>query len=388
MLAITALILTVISFPSNGNAAYYPGFWDEVAAQLAAQQYGDPKAMSDAKTYDDADSYDDAEELLNKVYGLGYGDRWGDIVRDEDDIRQEVGRDGVEYGGMEKPIDARNRRADRGFQDVYDLREYGADGGADRDAAGGADDMLHDVVARMADYIDWGDLPQKGPLHKQGQQQRQKESQQQQQQQKLRSSAIKDEGKSSAEEDIHHSHIFGSDAGDRFQYMTGGAGEGVQWLKPEGTVHNKQEVKTDRYLPAYCDPPNPCPVGFTAEDGCDPSPREKFTADYSKLYQASQECHCDREHNYGCSSSQSKNKSVAREKDDLLKNNLRDLARMFSDVDQEQKRGGETHLSTQKIRENLNNHSNNKFSSSRSNPYLVGEPLKRVAKKFPSGFRM
>merc|ERR550534_3308230 len=107
--------------------------------------------------------------------------------------------------------------------------------------------------------------------------------------------------KNNADEDIHHSHIFGSDAGDRFQHMTGGAGEGVQWLKPEGTVQNKQEVKTDRFLPAYCDPPNPCPIGFTAEDGCDPSPRDKFTADFSKLYQASQECHCDREHNYGCS---------------------------------------------------------------------------------------
>ena len=79
------------------------------------------------------------------------------------------------------------------------------------------DVSLHFSLYRMADYIDWGDLPQKGPLHKQGQQQRQKESQQQQQQQKLRSSAIKDEGKSSAEEDIHHSHIFGSDAGDRLR---------------------------------------------------------------------------------------------------------------------------------------------------------------------------
>lgn len=27
----------------------------------------------------------------------------------------------------------------------------------------------------------------------------------------------------------------------------------------------KQEMKTDATLPAYCNPPNPCPVGYTGE---------------------------------------------------------------------------------------------------------------------------
>lgn len=52
-------------------------------------------------------------------------------------------------------------------------------------------------------------------------------------------------------------------------------------------------------LPAYCNPPNPCPVGFTAEDGC----LELFenTAAFSRAYQSSQECMCDTEHMFDCS---------------------------------------------------------------------------------------
>lgn len=30
-------------------------------------------------------------------------------------------------------------------------------------------------------------------------------------------------------------------------------------------MKNKQEVKTESTLPAYCNPPNPCPVGYTGE---------------------------------------------------------------------------------------------------------------------------
>lgn len=47
--------------------------------------------------------------------------------------------------------------------------------------------------------------------------------------------------------------------------LLGGAGEGKQYLSPSGNIVNKQEVKTDAVLPAYCDPPNPCPPGFTSK---------------------------------------------------------------------------------------------------------------------------
>lgn len=36
--------------------------------------------------------------------------------------------------------------------------------------------------------------------------------------------------------------------------IKGGTGEGKQQPK---------EVKTDKVLPAYCNPPNPCPIGYT-----------------------------------------------------------------------------------------------------------------------------
>ena len=51
-------------------------------------------------------------------------------------------------------------------------------------------------------------------------------------------------------------------------------------------------------LPAYCDPPNPCPIGYTSADGC----IEDFenTSEFSRRYQASQKCICDTEHMFDC----------------------------------------------------------------------------------------
>lgn len=73
---------------------------------------------------------------------------------------------------------------------------------------------------------------------------------------------------------------------------------GFQRLKPDGSIKNIQVVKTDAALPAYCNPPNPCPVGYTAKDGC----LEEFvnTAAFSREYQAGQECMCDTEHMFDC----------------------------------------------------------------------------------------
>ncbi|VDP29947.1 unnamed protein product [Soboliphyme baturini] len=75
---------------------------------------------------------------------------------------------------------------------------------------------------------------------------------------------------------------------------TGGAGEGKQMIGPEGNIPNKDEVKSDAVLPSFCEPPNPCPPGMTAEDGC----LEEFinNAEFSRQYQANQDCFCDEDH--------------------------------------------------------------------------------------------
>merc|ERR1719210_307398 len=51
-------------------------------------------------------------------------------------------------------------------------------------------------------------------------------------------------------------------------------------------------------LPAYCDPPNPCPPGYTSADGC----IEDFenSSEFSRRYQAGQKCICDTEHMFDC----------------------------------------------------------------------------------------
>ena len=94
------------------------------------------------------------------------------------------------------------------------------------------------------------------------------------------------------QEFLEHSSLIGH------QYVQGGAGEGVQRLKPDGSIANIQVVKTDAVLPSYCNPPNPCPVGYSAQDGC----LEEFenTAAFSREYQSTQECMCDTEHMFDC----------------------------------------------------------------------------------------
>lgn len=86
------------------------------------------------------------------------------------------------------------------------------------------------------------------------------------------------------QEYLQHSSLWGH------QYVSGGTGQGM---------HNvKVQAKTDATLPAYCNPPNPCPVGFTEENGCQID--FENTAAFSREYQAAQECMCDGEHMFDC----------------------------------------------------------------------------------------
>jgi len=65
----------------------------------------------------------------------------------------------------------------------------------------------------------------------------------------------------------------------------------------------KKQVKTDKPLPAYCNPPNPCPVGKTAAaDNC----VENFqnTMENNQRLLRAQDCPCDREHMWSCPAGQ------------------------------------------------------------------------------------
>jgi len=99
-------------------------------------------------------------------------------------------------------------------------------------------------------------------------------------------------------EQLPHSSLWGH------KYVAGGAGEGKQFLKPSGSIPNRVEVKTDAILPAYCDPPNPCPPGMNAEDGC--ADEFENTAEFSREYQNKQQCMCDEEHMFSCPQNQRK----------------------------------------------------------------------------------
>lgn len=74
----------------------------------------------------------------------------------------------------------------------------------------------------------------------------------------------------------------------------------------------KPQVKTDATLPAYCDPPNPCPVGVTEDEGCITD--FENTASFSREYQSSQECMCDAEHMFECPSNNVQDENEGQQK--------------------------------------------------------------------------
>lgn len=89
------------------------------------------------------------------------------------------------------------------------------------------------------------------------------------------------------QEFLQHSSLWGH------QYVSGGMGEA---LNRYNTI-----VKTDASLPAYCNPPNPCPQGYDMEQqGGNCITDFDNTAIYSREFQAAQDCTCDSEHMFDC----------------------------------------------------------------------------------------
>jgi hypothetical protein len=111
----------------------------------------------------------------------------------------------------------------------------------------------------------------------------------------------------------------------------GGSGEGKQHLKPDGAIKNSKQVKTDASLPAYCNPPNPCPVGYSAEDGC----LEHFenTAGFSREFQSAQECMCDSEHMFDCPAPSGRELQASGSVNDLTDNDLDRIMEQLQVID-------------------------------------------------------
>ncbi|XP_065610425.1 neuroendocrine protein 7B2 isoform X2 [Cyrtonyx montezumae] len=95
------------------------------------------------------------------------------------------------------------------------------------------------------------------------------------------------------------------------QSIEGGAHEGLQHLGPYGNIPNIVAELTGDNIPkdfsedqGYPDPPNPCPVGKTVDDGCLENTPD--TAEFSREYQLHQHLF-DPEHNYPNTGKWSKN---------------------------------------------------------------------------------
>ncbi|EFO18197.2 hypothetical protein LOAG_10298 [Loa loa] len=156
------------------------------------------------------------------------------------------------------------------------------------------------------------------------------------------------------------------------KYMTGGAGEGSQLLRPDSDFEEREKVKSDNILPSYCEPPNPCPLGYTAADGC----LEEFenSAEFSRNYQARQTCICDQEHMFNCP-----DKRTDDDLEESLQNILNDqglhktlIAKKFHEK-RSQAMEPRRKRSIQRMPI--------KLSQNQQNPYFKGEILKSVIKK-------
>ncbi|KAE9413361.1 hypothetical protein Angca_004580 [Angiostrongylus cantonensis] len=154
------------------------------------------------------------------------------------------------------------------------------------------------------------------------------------------------------------------------KYITGGAGEGEQKLREEEDFQQRQEVKSDNVLPTYCEPPNPCPIGYVAADGC----LEEFenTAEFSRNYQAQQHCICDQEHMFNCVGKEAAELGASLQElldEPTFHRNM--IAKKFHE-----KRSGDE-LPPRRRKRSVHH----PVTHHNRNPYLQGEILKTVSKK-------
>jgi len=98
------------------------------------------------------------------------------------------------------------------------------------------------------------------------------------------------------QEYLSHSHLLGN----MLAQMPPDGSYGTLRIKPASAQAPPATTqrKPEGGLPAYCNPPNPCPLGYTAADGCQEVVSN--TAAFSRAHQARQQCMCDAEHMFDC----------------------------------------------------------------------------------------
>ncbi|XP_041353560.1 uncharacterized protein LOC121371611 [Gigantopelta aegis] len=118
------------------------------------------------------------------------------------------------------------------------------------------------------------------------------------------------------QEHLEQSSLYG------YQSVSGGTAEGKQ---------NQKQVKTDKPLPAYCNPPNPCPIGYTSKDNC----VEGFvnSADNNKEKLSKQDCPCDTEHMFVCPAGGKTVTSKTSDDQAAINNVMSQLNKMGVDMD-------------------------------------------------------
>lgn len=203
------------------------------------------------------------------------------------------------------------------------------------------------------------------------------------------------EARESGQADLRdHEYLEHSSFNDGFQYISGGAGEGEQHLKPAGTQQNTPEVKSDEALPFYCHPPNPCPKGFKGKDGCHEMIEDtaEFQQEWILKMQKKGMCDCDEEHMFRCPKSIQDNKVTAEEQSNYQ------LDKILDNLFEGQEKSQNPYINKQEKRKFLvakkapivkRSYDNidrildeMQAKQKRNNPYLeVNQQIKRVAKK-------
>jgi len=159
----------------------------------------------------------------------------------------------------------------------------------------------------------------------------------------------------------------------------------------EGGPESKQ-VKTDKPLPAYCNPPNPCPVGKTEADNC----VENFenSMENNKDLLSKQDCPCDTEHMWSCPAGQQTVTSKGAGGQAALSKVMSELAQLHNDEGLDM--DNNPYLTAGKREKLVAKKSPGMYRNKRavetpdawSNPSFEGEKLDSVMKKAGPAFRI